>query len=58
MEETSILKTFKDLLQINVEQFDMKQVSAESIYNFVATYFVTLDEINDLYKLRKDSEKW
>jgi len=57
MEETSILKTFKDLLQINVEQFDMKQVSAESIYNFVATYFVTLDEINDLYKLRKDSEK-
>ena len=40
MEETNILKTFKDLLSINVEQYDMSEVSAESIYDFVSTYFV------------------
>jgi hypothetical protein len=58
MEETNILKTFKDLLHINVEQYDMKVMSAESIYNFVSTYFVTVDEYYDLYQLYKDNKKW
>jgi hypothetical protein len=57
MEETNILKTFKDLLHINVEQFDMKVMSAESIYDFVLTYFVPLNEYNDLYQRYKDNKK-
>jgi hypothetical protein len=57
MEETNILKTFKDLLHINVEQFDMKVMSAESIYDFVLTYFVPLNEYNDLYQCYKDNKK-
>jgi hypothetical protein len=58
MEGTNILKTFKDLLQINVEQYDMSEVSAESIYDFVSTYFVTVNEYNDLYKLYRDNKRW
>lgn len=57
MEETSILKTFKDLLQINVEQFGMCEVSAKSIYDFVSTYFVPVNEFNDLYQLYRDNKK-
>lgn len=57
MEETNILKTFKDLLHINVEQYNMKVMSAESIYNFVSTYFVTVNEYNDLYQQYKDNKK-
>lgn len=57
MEETNILKTFHDLLSINVENYDMKKLSAESIYNFVSTYFVTVNEYNDLYQLYRDNKK-
>lgn len=57
MEETSILKTFKDLLHINVEQYNMSEVSVESIYDFVSAYFVPLNEIDEYYQLSRDSEK-
>jgi len=57
MEKTNILKTFKDLLHINVEQFDMKVMSAESIYDFVSTYFVTVNEYNELYQHYKDNKR-
>ena len=56
MEETNILKTFKDLLHINVEQFGMCEVSAESIYDFVSAYFVPLNEYLD--QLRRNGKKW
>lgn len=57
MEETNILKTFKDLLSINVEQYGMNELSAESIYDFVSTYFVPVNEFNDLYEFHKDNKK-
>lgn len=57
MEETNILKTFNDLLSINVEQYDMSEVSAESIYDFVSAYFVPVNEYNELYKLYRDNKK-